>query len=96
MNTLYFEKLSQFDRPAEPVTVSIPFANGKLTDPRQLRVLDGDEALPVQARVLATWPDGSVKWLLVHLQPDLPEGWELYRSKQAGQVSYQLARRRGD
>ena len=72
MSTLYFEKLSQFDRKAEPVTVSIPFAGGKLTDPCQLTVLDGDEALPVQARALATWPDGSVKWLLVHLQPDLP------------------------
>ncbi|MGB5261053.1 MAG: 16S rRNA (guanine(966)-N(2))-methyltransferase RsmD [Gammaproteobacteria bacterium] len=29
------------------------------------------------------------------LQPDLPEGWELYRSKQAGQVDYRLARCRG-
>ena len=72
MDTLYFEKLSQFDRSAEPVTVSIPFASGKLTDPCQLRIADGDEALPIQTRALATWPDGSVKWLLVHLQPDLP------------------------
>ena len=30
------------------------------------------------------------------LQPDLPQGWEIYRSKQAGQVSYQLARRHAD
>jgi hypothetical protein len=27
MNTLYVEKISQFDRQAEPVTVSIPFAD---------------------------------------------------------------------
>jgi len=27
------------------------------------------------------------------LRPDLPEGWEIYRSKQAGQVGYQLVRR---
>jgi 16S rRNA (guanine966-N2)-methyltransferase len=26
-------------------------------------------------------------------QPDLPEGWTIYRSKQAGQVGYQLIRR---
>ena len=72
MNTLYFEKISRFDRKAEPVTVSIPFAEGKLADPAQLMICDGDARLPVQRRVLATWPDGSVKWLLVHFQPDLP------------------------
>jgi hypothetical protein len=72
MNTLYFEKISQFDRHAEPVTVSIPFAAGTLTDPTHLVIRDGDAALPTQNRALATWPDGSVKWLLVHFQPDLP------------------------
>ena len=72
VNTLYFEKISQFDRRAEPVTVSIPFARGRLGDPRALVVRDGDARLPAQRRVLATWPDASVKWLLVHFQPDLP------------------------
>ena len=71
MNTLYFEKISRFDRQAEPVTVSIPFTQGKLTDPPALVIRDGDIVLSSQRRVLATWPDGSVKWLLVHLQPDL-------------------------
>lgn len=28
-------------------------------------------------------------------EPELPEGWELYRSKQAGQVDYHLVRRSG-
>ena len=73
MNTLYFEKISQFDRCAEPVTVSIPFAAGALTDPARLVIRDNDVALPTQARALATWSDGSVKWLLVHFQPDLPD-----------------------
>jgi len=72
VNTLYFEKISRFDRHAEPVTVSIPFARGRLPDPQHLAVWDGDSRQPVQARALATWGDGSVKWLLVHLQPDLP------------------------
>ncbi|MGC9522715.1 MAG: hypothetical protein ACP5HG_12645 [Anaerolineae bacterium] len=75
MNTLTFEKISRFDREAEPITVSIPFAKEALTDPSHLTVRD-DHAeqgpLPCQRRVLARWPDGSVKWLLVHLQPDLP------------------------
>lgn len=72
MNTLYFEKISQFDRTAEPVTVSIPFAAGTLTDPAHLIIRDGDVTLSVQARTLATWSDGSIKWLLIHFQPDLP------------------------
>lgn len=72
MNTLYLEKISQFDRQAEPVTVSIPFARGKLADPDCLLIRDKDRTLAAQKRALATWPDGSVKWLLVHLQPDLP------------------------
>jgi hypothetical protein len=72
MSQLYFEKISRLDRDAEPVTVSIPFAKGRLTDSSQLLIRDGDEVLPCQRRVLATWQDGSIKWLLVHFQPDLP------------------------
>ena len=72
MTKLYFEKISMYDRPAEPVTFSIPFAQGALTDADGLIVRDGDSALPAQKRILSVWPDESVKWLLVHLQPDLP------------------------
>jgi hypothetical protein len=72
MNTLFFEKISQFDREAEPVSVSIPFAEGVLTDGHHLTIRDDSMVLPAQKRVLAAWPDGSIKWLLVHLQPDLP------------------------
>ncbi len=72
MNSLYFEKLSQFDRAAEPVTVSIPFAQGALPHSAAFVLLDGDVPLPTQHRALAHWPDGNVKWLLVHSQPDLP------------------------
>ena len=72
MNTLYFEKLSQFDRVAEPVTVSVPLAQGALRDPQCLVVRDGEHLLAVQRRTLAHWEDGSVKWLLLHMQPDLP------------------------
>ncbi len=72
MATLFFEKISQFDRRAEPVTVSIPFGRGDLTSPAHLHVQDKRVRLPIQARPLAQWDDGSIKWLLVHLQPDLP------------------------
>jgi hypothetical protein len=76
MNTLTFEKISRYDRRAEPVSVSIPFASGQLTAAAQLVVRDGDAAVPLQSRSLASWPDGSIKWLLVHVQPDLPGNLE--------------------
>src|SRR5512136_1527563 len=72
MSHLYFQKLSKYDRKREPVTVSIPFAQGRLTASDQLRIWDDNARLPIQTRALAHWPDGSTKWLLVHLQPDLP------------------------
>jgi hypothetical protein len=72
VSTLYFQKLSKYERSHEPVTVSIPFAQGRLSAPQHLRVWDDAAQLPLQARALAHWPDGSIKWLLVHLQPDLP------------------------
>jgi hypothetical protein len=37
-----------------------------------LTIRDGDRPLPLQRRVLTRWPDESVKWLIVHLQPNLP------------------------
>ena len=72
MSTLHFPKLSRFDRLAEPVTVSIPFREGALPEPRHLWVRDGDSNLPCQTRALGRWPDGSVRWALVHMQVDLP------------------------
>ena len=41
-------------------------------DVRHLVIRDGETLLPLQRRVLADWEDGSVKWLLVDFQPDLP------------------------
>jgi hypothetical protein len=76
MHTLTFEKISRYDRKAEPISLSIPFASGRLTDERQLTLWDGEATVPAQARALAHWADGSIKWLLVHAQPDLPGNLE--------------------
>jgi hypothetical protein len=59
-------------RPAEPVTVSIPFGPGRFRPGQAIVVRQDGRCLPVQTRSLAVWPDGSTKWLLVDLQPDLP------------------------
>lgn len=72
MTQLYFEKTSKYDREREPVQFSGPFAEGRLRDPRQIVVRDGDSPLSFQARALAQWPDGGFNWVLIHCQPDLP------------------------
>lgn len=72
MTPLHFPKLSQYPRQREPVSISIPWAQGRLPDPGHLRIADGATQLPVQVQTLGTWPDGSVRWTLVHFQPDLP------------------------
>ena len=72
MTSLHFPKLSQYPRRREPVSISIPWAQGRLPDPGHLRITDGDVPLPLQVQALGTWPDGSVRWSLVHFQPDLP------------------------
>ncbi|MDH7569296.1 MAG: hypothetical protein QHJ73_06890 [Armatimonadota bacterium] len=72
MLSLYFEKLSRFDRPGEPCTVAVPLPRGELSPEAPVAVCDGDRLLPTQCRITSTWPDGSVRWLLVHFLADLP------------------------
>ena len=72
MIELNFEKLSRFDRMGESCTVAVPFAEGRLTDASRAAVCDGSRSLPTQCHITAAWPDGSVKWLLVHFLADLP------------------------
>jgi hypothetical protein len=57
---------------AEPVTSGIPFAEGILTDANKVKLSRGGDEIPTQARTLATWPDGSIRWLLLDFQVDLP------------------------
>jgi len=55
-----------------PITVSVPFASGAVREPRQVILRDPRAGqVRVQRRVLATWPDGSIKWLLLDFPLDL-------------------------
>jgi hypothetical protein len=57
---------TSYDRHNEPVTSGIPWPQGALRDTNSLKLMDGQgRALPLQARPLAYWPDGSVKWSLL-------------------------------
>ncbi len=58
----------------EPVTIGVPFPPSALAEPEQACVLDGDTELYCQRQVLNTWPDGSVRWLLLDFQASLPAG----------------------
>jgi hypothetical protein len=64
---------------AHPVTFGVPFGDGELMSgtPVALTYANG-KSLPVQNQCLTTWSDDGkfVKWLLLDLQADLPNGGE--------------------
>ncbi|MDP6038384.1 MAG: hypothetical protein QGG64_07530, partial [Candidatus Latescibacteria bacterium] len=72
MSTIHFDKLSMYNRTAEPVSLGIPFAQGQLTDPSQFGICNNDTDITVQTDVTAQWDDGSAKWLMTHFLTDLP------------------------
>lgn len=53
-----------------PVSIGVPFAKGALGQPNQIRLLQNRTEIPVQARALTHWDDGSVKWALLDFQAD--------------------------
>jgi len=55
-----------------PLTHGCPFPQGALSDPECVRLLEEDgQERPLQTTVLATWPDGSIKWLLLDTQVEM-------------------------
>jgi hypothetical protein len=53
----------------EPVTTGLPFAQAALPAAPPLALVDARGGyVPLQTRVLARWPDGSVKWVLLDFQ----------------------------
>ena len=72
MIKLHFEKLSRFDRKNEPVSISVPFKEGAVTNIGSLVISDGKNIFHPQAKPLSFWPDGSVKWLHLVFPADLP------------------------
>jgi hypothetical protein len=55
-----------------PVRCALPIPEGELADSEHMSVMTAaGAAIPSQSRVLATWPDRSVKWLFVEFSHDL-------------------------
>jgi hypothetical protein len=57
-----------------PISTGIPFPQGVLGSVDDVRLLDSKGEVPVQVRLTARWPDGSVKWLLATFLADSPAG----------------------
>lgn len=55
-------------RTSVPVTSGVPFSQGLLAADAELTLYTEGQQLPLQTKVLATWPDGSVRWLLLDSQ----------------------------
>ncbi len=60
-----------------PVTSGVPMAEGALPEGAAVALLSADGSqVPLQTEVLARWPDGSTRWLLLDFQTDLAAGQE--------------------
>jgi len=66
---LAVEEPSGVQRDGWPVTSGVPLARGALADDKAAALFteDGKE-VPLQTEVLARWPDGSARWLLLDFQ----------------------------
>jgi len=63
---LLLEEPAGVERNRWPVTRGIPFAEDVLHDTAHLRLFDAaGQEVPLQAQVLTTWPNGSLRWLLL-------------------------------
>ena len=59
----------------EPVTCGIPWPRGALRDPAGLVLrCEQGRRVPLQARILESWPDGSARWVLLDWQADIAAG----------------------
>lgn len=58
---------------ALPVTHGVPFPRGVLHNPATLALHDAaGKPLPLQTQALSAWDDGSVRWLLLDTQTEVP------------------------
>ncbi|HTL48445.1 MAG TPA: hypothetical protein VL688_10355 [Verrucomicrobiae bacterium] len=58
-----------------PVEGSVPLPMSEVKSLNNLRLRSaGEEDMPFQPRVLARWPDGSIKWVGLYFEATLPPG----------------------
>jgi hypothetical protein len=70
--TLRLDQPTKTERIGLPVSGGLPFAKGRLAAVDHLRLLNAaGKELPLQARALSLWPDGSVKAAMLDFQADI-------------------------
>ncbi len=75
------------ERRREPVACGVPWPRGVLRDLESLHLSDEQgRRLPLQARALDRWPDGSVRWSLLDWQADV-RGAAAYRLSVAPKIA---------
>jgi hypothetical protein len=68
-----------------PVRCGVPFAQGLLAKDASIEVAGPDgKAVPVQIEPMATWLDGSLKWLLVEFPADVPANGHVFYTLKGG------------
>jgi hypothetical protein len=76
---IIIEERSGIPRNNEPVTFGVPFPKALLRDVKSFRLSATDQKLlPIQAKPLALWPDGSLKWVLLDFQTSVKENEKNY------------------
>lgn len=62
---------NNINRKAEPITIGVPFAKGKVKSTDLLSLYDKEEKIPCQINTTTTWNDGSIKWIILNFQTDI-------------------------
>lgn len=66
------------DRRGEPVTLGVPFPRGLVQDVSRLQLQTATgQPVPVQARTLDRWSDGSIRWALIDWLADSASSYVL-------------------
>ena len=70
-----------------PITVGVPFPQGKLGSVDHVRLMCNRKEIPLQIRPTCAWPDGSVKWILITFLADVAaDGTQTYELEFGRQV----------
>jgi len=72
---IFVEETAGIVREHEPVTQGVPFPKGKITDQSDFHMMDDKKSLILMdAKPVAKWADGSIKWMLFDFQLSMEPG----------------------